>query len=380
MKTKMFIVGVVALLMAMPATAQEYQRWSINVNGGLSSFLPSDGRFFKDLGPSFGLSLEWTANPLWGISLDYQYVSYYNKKKHGHTNDLAISGRFNVSNVLAKFRSGHWQKLNSYLHVGAGASIARTPRGTNLIGGVVPAGAMLEYNITPLLALNMDIGVCVHNNRFREVRKKLVYPTATVGIRVKLGAGNHIRNVSLPDYEAAFTSSSGVSDEAIKQLQRQLKDTDAEAAKNKNAVEEAKRQIDALRREVESLKAMKETAAATANTTAPAAGLFSRTVTFDFAKAELKPSFYPFLDEVAAELVKTDARVAVIGHTDIIGDAATNMRLSVRRANVVANYLTKKGVPAKQVTTKGMGFTQPIADNKTEEGRQKNRRVEFVVQ
>jgi len=384
MKTKMFIVGVVALLMAMPATAQDYQRWSININGGVSSFLPSDGRFFKDLGPSFGLSLEWTANPLWGLSLDYQYLSYYNKDNHGHTNNVVISGRFNMSNVFAKFRSGHWQKFNTYLHVGAGASFARTPKGTDRIGGVVPAGVMLEYNITPLLALNMDVGARLHNNRFREVRGKLVYPTATLGIRIKLGASNHIRNVSLRDYETAFTASTVVTDDAFKQMQRQIKDADAEAAKNKGAVEDANRQIDALKREVDNLKKAQEAAAAAAAAAAakpdPVAALYAKTVTFDFNKSDLKPGFYPFLDEIVATLLKTENRIAVIGHADSIGEAAYNVKLSNARAKAVANYLKKKGVSSKQLTTKGMGFTQPIADNNTEEGRQQNRRVEFVVQ
>jgi OOP family OmpA-OmpF porin len=75
-----------------------------------------------------------------------------------------------------------------------------------------------------------------------------------------------------------------------------------------------------------------------------------------------------------------DKRVNLSGHTDSIGTEAYNQKLSERRAASVKNYLTKKGIDAGRISAQGFGETKPIADNKTKEGRAKNRRVEIKVQ
>ncbi len=72
------------------------------------------------------------------------------------------------------------------------------------------------------------------------------------------------------------------------------------------------------------------------------------------------------------------AEVAIHGHTDNVGGAKYNMKLSLGRAAAVKAYLVSKGIPAARITTKGFGFTKPVADNSTPEGRAKNRRIEFV--
>lgn len=74
-----------------------------------------------------------------------------------------------------------------------------------------------------------------------------------------------------------------------------------------------------------------------------------------------------------------DKRVALSGHTDSIGTEKYNQGLSERRAASVKNYLVKKGVDGGRITSQGFGETKPIADNKTKEGRAKNRRVEIKV-
>ena len=102
-------------------------------------------------------------------------------------------------------------------------------------------------------------------------------------------------------------------------------------------------------------------------------------VLFDFDKYNIKPQFYYFLDEAAVVFEKNPGlRVRIEGHTDNIGTAAYNKKLSLRRAKAVMEYLIKKGIPKESLSIEGFGFTRPIATNETEEGRALNRRVELT--
>lgn len=104
-------------------------------------------------------------------------------------------------------------------------------------------------------------------------------------------------------------------------------------------------------------------------------------VNFDNDKATLRPEAISILDQAAAILKEWgDVKVEVAGHTDSNNSDAYNLRLSQRRAYAVRNYLIDKGVPAERLTARGYGESRPIADNATEEGRFKNRRVELVPQ
>ncbi|MEQ9423425.1 MAG: OmpA family protein [Cyclobacteriaceae bacterium] len=101
---------------------------------------------------------------------------------------------------------------------------------------------------------------------------------------------------------------------------------------------------------------------------------------FEFGKAELKPESYPELDRVAKLLDENSGiKIELSGHTDNVGDDASNMSLSSARAQSVVEYLTSKGVSKGRLTSKGYGETSPVATNETEEGRAFNRRVEFKI-
>jgi OmpA-OmpF porin, OOP family len=101
---------------------------------------------------------------------------------------------------------------------------------------------------------------------------------------------------------------------------------------------------------------------------------------FDFDKAVLKPEGKAKLDDLVGKLKAVNLEVIIaIGHTDSIGSDAYNQKLSLRRAAAVKGYLVSKGIEANRIYTEGKGEKQPIADNKTKDGRAKNRRVEIEV-
>lgn len=103
---------------------------------------------------------------------------------------------------------------------------------------------------------------------------------------------------------------------------------------------------------------------------------------FDTGKADLKPASDPALAEIV-KMLKADAglKVYVVGHTDNVGQFASNVKLSQARAASVVNALVNKhGIAAARLTPFGSGPTSPVASNKTDEGKAKNRRVELVAQ
>ena len=107
---------------------------------------------------------------------------------------------------------------------------------------------------------------------------------------------------------------------------------------------------------------------------------FAADAFFDFDKSVLKPEGRSKLDDLVGQLNGVNLEVIIaVGHTDSVGSVAYNQRLSVRRAEAVKAYLVSKGIEQSRVYTEGKGKSQPVADNRTREGRAQNRRVEVEV-
>ncbi|WP_310614010.1 outer membrane protein OmpA [Limnohabitans sp.] len=101
---------------------------------------------------------------------------------------------------------------------------------------------------------------------------------------------------------------------------------------------------------------------------------------FDFDKSVVKPAGKAKLDDLVSKVKGINLEVIIaVGHTDSVGSDAYNQKLSVRRAEAVKAYLVSKGIEKNRIYTEGKGEKQPVASNKTSEGRAKNRRVEIEV-
>jgi OOP family OmpA-OmpF porin len=99
---------------------------------------------------------------------------------------------------------------------------------------------------------------------------------------------------------------------------------------------------------------------------------------FDFDKSTLKPAAVASLNSLAGKVKSLTLEVIVaVGHTDSVGTDAYNQKLSIRRAEAVKKHLVSQGIEARRIYVEGKGEAQPVADNKTAEGRAKNRRVQI---
>ena len=103
-------------------------------------------------------------------------------------------------------------------------------------------------------------------------------------------------------------------------------------------------------------------------------------VYFDFGKYTLRPESFTELDELVSYMKwRENEKIEIAGHTDNVGNAPDNQKLSEQRAEAIRQYLIKKGISASRIIARGYGSTDPVADNSTYEGRQKNRRTEVRI-
>ena len=108
-------------------------------------------------------------------------------------------------------------------------------------------------------------------------------------------------------------------------------------------------------------------------------GFMALYINFDTGKSAIKPESMPIVEQIAALMkAHTDLKLSIEGHTDNVGTAASNKTLSEQRAKAVLDAVVKQGIAVNRMTAVGWGQDKAVADNRTEEGRAKNRRVEIV--
>jgi len=406
--------------------------WSFGIKGGGNYFRVAPGILSRrdQAHLIVGGTLEYTINPLVGIGLEYMYNPYGHSYQlsatqtgtlDGRTHDAVVYASINLANLLIPNRTEFWSKMNIYGDAGVGVGFYQyklSDANDNVIvdsrnpGDGVPEtmmaklGLNLEYNLGRSVAIGGEVQYRYYDRDnlggYKISRGNSDALTATIGLRFKFGAtGNkqHARNISMCEYYPKpapviiekITKDNTI--ETINRLNALETENDSINKRNQRLSDQVKdlsyrnskpattvivQNNDALTDKIQKLENdLKELSAKNK-------GIVNASfdnIEFELGSDKLTSNSFSTLDRIAAVLVRNPgwARLNVAGHTDSSGSAKFNQKLSKNRANSVKNYLLEKNVPSASISVSGYGEDRPIASNKTKDGQQKNRRVEFQI-
>lgn len=367
---------------------KKYNHWSLGIKAGVERPEFSGDNLFKGdafYGFTIGAELERTFTPLFGMILDYNFMKYDRTKDtdlDGSAHEISILGSVDFTNLLWKYRRGNWQKFHAFARLGAGVSLYDAVTDGSTL--VIPVGGVLEYNVTDHLALGITGERRWHTSSTMglggHVQDKAVFWSIMGNVRVKFGK-NHIRNERLADYEAPFMEDLYKYDD--EPLKKSISDNEAAVNNLKDQLNKANAEMNNLNNELNNTKKELEKcckeAANNVSSTKEDNLIQVENIEFDLGSHVIKSSYNKELDRIAKVMENLpNLKVEIDGHADDTGSDEVNQILSLDRAKAVRNYIVERGIELNRITTVGMGKSKPIADNSTEEGRQKNRRVEFV--
>ncbi|GAA4334311.1 hypothetical protein GCM10023149_41610 [Mucilaginibacter gynuensis] len=396
--------------------AGQYRKFSIGVNGGVTSPLTALGGsndFLKaDIKLGYGISFREQLSHVFGLQLDL-----HGGKVGGNNNNLdpndpvysakqfetefwsgTLSGVVNIGSIDFLHRKN---SINFFGTAGAGlAMYAAKVDGVDFKGTygdsgdkkyarelIIPVGVGVKFRLSDVTALNLGYTInFVDGDNFDGFKRG--YPTKDrysygyAGLEFTLGSKSKpnldwVNPVALM-YDELY-------DAALRQEVEALK---GRVSAVETAVSDLKKDSDGDGVSDQFDKCPNTPAGTVVDGAgcaivfpAPAkedsVGVAYSNIQFEFDSSVLRTSSYPALDATSADLRSTGATVTVKGYASSEGTAAHNLSLSKDRANSVKTYLVNSGVEAKKLKVKGYGETNPIADNSTEEGRVLNRRVSF---
>ena len=375
MKTKFIFLAAALLSLGFVASAQEERddRW-VFVGTGVGMNVGFDGQQFYDRENSHvgaGLANDsyfgYMFSDWGGVRAGFQGLSISNK-----FTDFG-SKRYEYLHADMLIRAG--KSVVPYVHIGVG-------RIDNFAFGG-GAGIMFPLHITKRIAIVPDFKATAYNNRIYAGAKNLpsAVVSATLGLSINLwkNPGKKVKELQ---------EEVKVQKQEIQEQQKNLKAKD-EALKAKDealrAQEEAMKNIqrpDIVRDTVLVTKIQHDTVVVNTITYVPNEIITTlhADALFDTASDVIKPEDYDQLEAVVKWLQDNpDVGIIVEGHTDNVGGKDFNINLSLRRAQSVKTFLVRRGIRPSLITIEGYGYSRPVADNKTEEGRQQNRRVEVRI-
>jgi outer membrane protein OmpA-like peptidoglycan-associated protein len=276
--------------------------------------------------------------------------------------------------------------LNPYLYFGAGALLYKRQdgNGVKLTEGkfktsiYVPFGAGFDVFASKNVSIDVDLGYRVLDDYTdgRKAGKIGGYATAKAGVNFYFGT-------SASEKEAhARAKAQHEKDLAQAEAERQRALADAEAARVKALAEAEARRIkdstDAAALRLAEMNANRPVD--TVIVLERGKTVILRGINFEFNKATLTMDSERTLRMAYNALVASpDVNVLIVGHTDNVGSAVYNKKLSFRRAETVKSWLVGQGIDVKRLSVAGKGFDEPLSDNSTDDGRANNRRIEFRV-
>jgi len=289
--------------------------------------------------------------------------------------------------------------INPYVYAGIGAMIYKTldwngvyyPNSEYQSSIHLPFGVGLEYFPSKNVSIVGDVGYRITDDYPDALKMGDLdgYVTARLGVNLYLGT-SHADAEAQRVKDADARRVKELADAEARRVKQQA-DADAEARRVKElAGAEARRIKDstdaaALRtKELSDAEARRLAAQKGRDTTIivleKGKTVVLRGINFEFNKATLTKDSEIILQRALRALrASPDLSVLIVGHTDNVGSAAYNKKLSLRRAEAVKSWMVKRGIPAKRLSAAGKGFDEPIDTNNTEDGRANNRRMEFRV-
>jgi OOP family OmpA-OmpF porin len=404
---------------------KDFRTWSIGLNGGmLTHYTPFNSKSNGDFSTpyeqwGYGGYIKKQILPGFGIQADFLAGKVEGGRPNGNLTtpnarftstidwSAALSGNFTIANMSLNQKRNI---LSPYLTAGAGymSSSANTNASNGANTGFeenwfVPIGAGFKFGVSK--GVNIDLGYTVNfmkDQNFDGVTGSANdrFSYAHAGIEIALGrkGTSQLQNYSAI---AALREASAAESADLKRQLAMSEETarrDREAAAAKYAQELGDDDADGVANKFDKCPGT------VANTVVDGAGCplkapaqivrekivvteadrkvvdeAIRNLEFDLGKATIRSTSNATLDKVAALLVEKNFSLKLAGHTDNSGSMALNLRLSKDRAESVKAYLVSQGANASRIEATGYGPNQPIASNKTADGRQKNRRVEFSL-
>lgn len=405
---------------------KDFRTWSIGLNGGmLTHYTPfnsrSNGSFAtpqeswgyggyikKQILPGFGIQADFLAGKVKGFRPNnLPATATAAERNSGFETRIdwsaALSANFTIANMSLNQKRN---VLSPYLTAGAGymSSSANTdaPNGTSKgysENWFIPVGAGFKFGVSK--GVNIDLGYTVNfmkTDNFDGVRggtnDKFSY--AHAGLEIALGKKGTSQLQNYSAIAALREESAAESAELRRALStaeqnrlrdqevyaRDLSDDDNDGVANKfdkcpgtppNTV------VDGAGCSLKQPRPVVTEKVIITEADRKVVDEAIRNLEFDLSKATIRSTSYTTLNRVAALLVEKNFSLKLAGHTDNTGSMALNLRLSKQRAESVKAYLVSQGANASRIEATGYGPNQPIASNKTAEGRQKNRRVEFTL-
>lgn len=375
------------------ASAKGICHWSAGLKGGVNYLrhapIAEPDRTLKGtINGQFGVFGEASFNPRWGLGLQYMYAMNNQGTYDAVNHDIILNASFNLSNIIAPYRSMGLQKLNFYVNPGVVGTIGVWENSpymaddSKFVVGLYGA-AQIEYNVSKYFAIGLE-GTGMY-------RMRTCYPDgghvafgANLEVRYKFGGDRNIRNIAWVDYapKCEVPDLTPILEEQKRQCEELTSKLEEQIVNQNVAINKLQQQVKFTQDSLDShIRATREPVryVPTKEEDEIIKTAFAQ-LEFESAKAIIKQSSYSSLDGLAM-LLKSHPEwsVTLKGYTDNSGNAAKNLQLSKDRAASVKNYLINKGVSAANIQSQGYGSANPVASNSTLAGRAQNRRVEIEL-